>query len=111
MVDDVNCSLYADGVGTDLGVVPPLKVVSNAKVNHLNKYSRNRNYVTSIIINIRMMVVLSALISPANHSCQCLLEGPGATTCITRPWRHLIASNPLNLRRGWGATISFTHLL
>ena len=44
MVDDVNCSLYADGVWTDLGVVPTLKVVTHTKVNHLYKYSRNRNY-------------------------------------------------------------------
>ena len=37
MIDDVDGSLDADGIGADLGVVPTLKVVTHTKVNHLEK--------------------------------------------------------------------------
>ena len=43
MIDDVDGSLDADGVGADLGVVPTLEVVTHTKVNHL-KRRENKNH-------------------------------------------------------------------
>ena len=60
MVDDVDCSLYTDGVRADMGVVPPFKVVTHTKINHLKKKQHEQEY-----DNIEM--TLSALNSPTNH--------------------------------------------
>ena len=67
MVDDVDGSLDADGVGADLGVVPTLKVVTHTKVNHLKERKQELLSISWFNALIELQPINTASLIPKPH--------------------------------------------